>query len=112
MAKTIQVPATIAINQTTSGEVAVPDGYDLVGMFAPVCTGTALTLTAATASGGTFVAVANAANSAISHTISATAHYIGLDPLLYQGLQFLKLVSGSTELAARAFTLIFRKRPS
>lgn len=110
MSKLLQVDAVIAISTTTSAEVAVPDGYDLVGIHAPVCTGTALTLTAAKASGGTFVAVANAANSAISHTISGTAHYMGLDPLLYRGLQFIKLVSGSSEAAARTFTLMFQKR--
>ncbi len=110
MSKFMQVPAVIANGATTSGEVIVPEGFDLVGIHAPVCTGTALTLTAAPASGGTFVAVANAANSAISHTISATAHYISLDPLLYQGLQFIKLVSGSAEGAARTFNLIFRRR--
>ncbi len=108
--KTLQVPAVIAISTTTSGEVAAPDGYELVGIHAPVCTGTALTLTVASASGGTFVVHANAANSGITHTISATAHYIALDPLLYRGIQFLKLVSGSTELAARTFSLVFQKR--
>lgn len=108
--RTIQKSAVIAASGTTSGEVACPDGYELVGMFAPVCTGTALTLTAATASGGTFVAVANASNSAISHTISGTAHYIALDPTLYRGLQFIKLVSGSSEAADRTFTVIFQKR--
>lgn len=112
--KTIQKTATIAIatSTTVSGEVLVPDGYDLVGMFAPVCTGVALTFQAAAAVGGTFVAVANAANTAISLTISATAHYIALDPLLFQGLQNIKLVSGTVELADRVFTLVFAKRPT
>lgn len=111
--KTIQqdVTITIADSTTVSAAAAVPDGYELVGMFAPICTGTALTLTAAKTLTGTYVAVANAANAAISHTISATAHYIALDPLLYRGLQFIKLVSGTAELANRTFTLVFQKRP-
>ncbi len=110
MPKNIQVSATIANGATTSGEVDLPDGYDLVGIFAPVCTGVALTFTAAAAAGGTFVAVADGANSAISKTISGTAHYMALDPLLFQGLQFIKLVSGSSEGADRVFTLVMRKR--
>lgn len=110
MSKNRQLSAVIANGATTSGEVAVPDGFDLAGIFAPVCTGVALTFTAAVASGGTFVAVADGANSAVSKTISGTAHYMALDPLLFQGLQFIKLVSGSAEGAERTFTLIFRKR--
>lgn len=110
MARNIQIDAVIAISTTTSAEVPVPDGYDLVGIHAPVCTGTALTLTAAKVTGGTFVAVADKTNTAITHTISATAHYIALDPIFYRGLQFMKLVSGSTELAARTFTLVYQKR--
>ncbi len=109
MGKNLQVAAVIANGDTASAEVVAPDGYSLVGLFAPVCTGTALTITAATATGGTFVAVANAANSGITHTISGTAHYIGLDPTLLQGLQFFKLVSGSAEGAERTFTCVFRK---
>lgn len=110
MSKIQQVSATIANGGTTSGEISAPEGCDLVGIFAPVCTGTALTLTAAAAPAGTFVAVKNAADSAISHTISATAHYIALDPTLYRGLKNLKLVSGSSEGAERVFTLVYCKR--
>ncbi len=112
MSKTIQVTASILISTTTSAEVPFPDGYQLVGIHAPVCTGTALTLTAAPVTGGTFGIVADKANATISHTISATAHYIALDPTLYKGLQYVKLVSGSTELAQRDFSLVFEKKPN
>ena len=104
-----QTDAVIAASGTTSGAVECPSGYNLVGMFAPVCTGTALTLTMAKALAGTYVAQKTAADAAITLTISGTAHYIALDPLLFQGLQFIKLVSGSTEAAERTFTLVFRK---
>lgn len=110
MSKNLRVDAVIAASGSTSGEVKVPPGYDLAGIFTPVCTGTAITMTAASASGGTFIAVKNAANAAISHTVDGTAHYMALDPALYQGLEFLKLVSNGTEAAERTFTLIFRKR--
>ncbi len=112
MSKTLQVSATIANGGTTSAEVGVPDGYQLVGIHAPICTGTALTLTAATVTGGTFTAVADKANSAVTHTISGTAHYMALDPTLYKGLQFIKLVSGSSEGADRVFSLVFEKKPT
>lgn len=112
MSKVIQKDCTITIatSTTVSEEIAVPDGYDLVGIHAPVCTGVALTMTAAKTAGGSHGVVANAANTAISHTISATAHYAALDPTLYRGLQFIKLVSGTVELANRTFTLVFAKR--
>lgn len=107
MARIIKKDAVIANGGTTSGQVNVPDGHELVGIYAPVCTGTALTLTASKTSGGTFLAVKNAADSAISHTISGTAHYIALDSTLYRGLEFIKLVSGSSEGADRTFTCVF-----
>lgn len=112
MSRVIQqdVTITIADSTTVSAAAAVPDGYDLVGIHAPVCTGTALTMTAAKTLTGTYGIVANAANATISHTISATAHYMALDPTLYRGLQFIKLVSGTVELANRTFTLVFAKR--
>lgn len=107
-----QVQAVIAASGTTSAAVAVPDKCELVGIFAPVCTGTALTLTASPTAGGTYVAVKTAADAAVSITISGTAHYIALDPALYGGLQNIKLVSGSSQAAERTFTLVFRKRPT
>lgn len=111
MSKSIQQTATIDASGTTSGEVAAPDGYELVGIHIPAMTGTALTLTAATAAGGTFTAVKNAANSAISITVDSTAHLAVLDSTLYRGLQFFKFVSNGTEAAARSLVCVFQKRP-
>ena len=108
--RTIQKDAVIAISTTTSAAVECPDGYELVGVHAPVCTGTALTFTCAKTLAGTYVAMGTQANAAITLTISATAHYIALDPLLFRGLQNIKLVSGSSEAAERTFTLVFQKR--
>ncbi len=110
MSRTLLVNAVIPISTTTSAEVDIPDGYDIVGLFAPVCTGTALTFTAAAATGGTFVPVVDKTQTAITLTISTTAYYMGLDNALLKGLQQIKLVSGSTELAARTFSLVLQKQ--
>lgn len=113
MGKTIQTTAVIDASGTTSGECTAPKlGYELVGIFIPVMTGTALTLTAASAPAGTFVAVKNAANTAISITVDGTAHLAVLDPTLYRGLENFKFVSNGTEASARTLTLVWQKRPA
>lgn len=110
--KTIQVDFEIDISDSTtvSDPLSAPDGYELVGLFIPAMTGTALTLTAAKTLTGTYSPVKNAANTAISITVDGTAHLAVLDPLLYRGLQFFKVVSGTVELADRVFTAVFQKR--
>lgn len=108
--KTLQKSVTIAAAGTTSGEMAVPDGYELVGIHIPAMTGTALTLTAAPTAGGTFIAVKNAANTAISITVDGTAHLAVLDCTLYRGLQFFKFVSNGTEAADRVLNCVLSKR--
>jgi hypothetical protein len=109
MSRTILQPVKIANGQTTSAEVDIPDGYEVVGLFAPVCTGTALTFTAAAASGGTFVQVTDKTQTAISLTLSGTAFYMGLDSTLLKGLQQIKFVSNQSEGADRSFNLALKK---
>ena len=112
MSRTLQVTATVAAAGTTTPEVDIPDGYDLVGLFAPDCVSTALTFTAAPASGGTFSAVTNNTQTAISFTLSSTPKYMALDNTLLKGLQFIKLVCGTTETSGAVFTLVLQKQPT
>src|SRR4051794_21459285 len=94
--------ATITVGGTTSGEVDL-HGTMLVGVFLPsTFDGTTLKLSAATASGGTFVTVETGAGTPadVTLTASAASKYVPLaagDRDIVRGLRFIKLVAGSTQ---------------
>lgn len=83
-------------------------GYTLVGVIFGAFTGTALTFETAAALDGTFVPVkAGTGGSALSYTV-AQNNYSAIDPKDTQGLNYLKLVSGSSEAAERTLTLVLK----
>src|SRR5262245_57881865 len=94
--------ATIASGGTTSGEVDL-SGTMLVGVFLPsTFDGTTIKLSAASASGGTFVTVETGAGTPADVTITASgaSKYVPLaaaDRDAVRGLRFIKLVAGSTQ---------------
>lgn len=97
---------SIANGATESAEINT-GGAILTGFYIPAAfTGTTITFEAATAHAGTFVPVVNSGG-AISITVT-TSHYYTVDPKDFQGIQFLKLKSGSAEGAAR--TIIYSMR--
>jgi hypothetical protein len=101
---------TISSGTTTSPEIDL-GGTDLVGIMLPATmTSTTMTFTAATATGGTYQAVQDGAGNTISKTISG-GKYIAIDPTTLHGVRYLKLVSGSSEGADRAITVISRPIP-
>jgi len=101
--------AVIAASGTTSGEVDTL-GTTLLGIYLPaVLTGTAITFTAAPASGGTFVPVRTMDGSGAYSTTVAASRYVPLDERVFKGLRFIKLVSGSSEAAER--TIVLATRP-
>ena len=81
-------------------------GMVLCGIFLPAAfTGTALTFEASTAIDGTYVAVkSTASGTALTYTV-AQGTYCAIDPKDFQGIQFLKIKSGSAEGADRTLTL-------
>jgi hypothetical protein len=91
----------IPISTTTSGVITLK-GYALVGLKFPAAfTGTTVTFTMCDTVGGTYVPVKSAfTGTAVSYTVAA-AGYNAIDPTLFHGIPFLKIVSGSTEAAAR-----------
>lgn len=103
--------ATVAVGGTTSAEVDLK-GQVLVGIFVPsTFDGTTITLTAATASGGTFVTVQDSDGSSSAFTITTTAsRYVPIDNLaITAGLRFVKLVCGSSQTTTdTVFTLATR----
>lgn len=91
--------AVIANGQQESGAISTA-GLSLCGILMPATfTGTALTFEACATASGTFLPVYNAAG-ALSYTVAAS-RFIAIDPKDFQGIQFLKIKSGSSEGGVR-----------
>lgn len=98
------VAATIASGQTKSSVINL-NGFTPVGVLLPATfTGTALTFEASIDGTNFFPLRAGTGGSALSYTV-AQGTYAALDPKDFYGVQYLKLVSGSTEGAARTLNL-------
>lgn len=80
-------------------------GFTLCGVLFPATfTGTALTFEMSVDGTTFFPVVATTSGTALSYTV-AQGKYSALDPTPFQGIRYLKLVSGSTEGADRVLTL-------
>jgi hypothetical protein len=99
---------TIASGGTASTEIDLTGGYTLVGAFIPsAVTGTALGVSVAKASGGTFVPIKDGASD-LSLTMAASK-FVYIDPKYTWGARYAKLVSGSAEGADRTLTAVYRQ---
>lgn len=100
--------ASIASGQTTSAEIDLL-GTALCGIFMPAAfTGTTIKISAASASGGTFVTVTDGAGTDYSLTVAASKYVPVSNLAIVSGLRFIKLISGSSEGADRSLTLAVR----
>lgn len=91
----------------TESEVIKTEGLSLCGIYFPAAfSGTAVTFLACDTEGGTYLPVYVAAG-ALSYTV-AQGHYVAIDPKDFQGINFLKIKSGSTEGAARTLTCMMK----
>lgn len=79
----------IPVDDVSSGSFSIPAAF----------TGTAVTFTGSDTADGTFVAIYNASNAAVSITVAINRAY----PLPAEcfGFKFIKIVSGSSEAAER-----------
>lgn len=102
------VVTTIAASGATSAAIALK-GYDLVGVYLPsVFTGTTLTFTACDTLAGTYVVVkSTTSGTTLSYTVGQGT-YVAIDPKDLQGVNYLKLVSGSTEGSTRTLKLALK----
>jgi hypothetical protein len=100
------VALTIANGQTTSNALDLREKV-LVGLQFATMTGTALTFTASS-DGVTYVALKDSAGAAVSFTIASDTYTV-IQPAILAGVRYLKLVSGSSEGAARTITAIVRQ---
>lgn len=94
------VSAVIPISTATSGAINL-GGMSLVGLILPATfTGTTITFTVCDTLAGTYTPLYDASNAAVSMTVAQGRAY-AVDPKNFQGIMFMKIVSGSTEGAAR-----------
>jgi hypothetical protein len=80
-----------------------------IGLFIPAAfTGIAITFTACDTAGGTYVAVRDVGGATAYSVVVAASQYVPLEPRVFAGLQFVKLVSGTAEGADRSIKVVRR----
>lgn len=99
---------TVLVNGSTTSTAADISGMTLVGVITPASlVSTSLTFAAATTATGTYVAVKDTLNSAITVTCDSSAAYYALDPADFAGVRHLKIEMGSSE-TNKTLTLVLR----
>lgn len=102
ISKTVTLPAGTKTAALDLG------GFTLVGIQLGAFTGTALTFEVSSAIDGTFVPVkSTTSGTALSYTVAQNT-YAALDPKDFYGLNFIKIVSGSTEGSDRTLILTLK----
>lgn len=100
-------PASILSGQTKSVAMDL-GGLTLVGILLRAFTGTALTFEVCDTIDGAFVPLkSTTSGSALSYTVAQNT-YAAIDPKDFQGVNFLKLVSGGAEAADRTPVLMLK----
>ena len=92
------VTSTTIASGTETDEVDL-HGTTLVGLIVPSgLVSTAITFKMSDTKGGTYVQMNDTANAALSPlTVDTNQRYISLDPTLFCGVRFIKVVMGSSE---------------
>lgn len=94
------VPVTIANGQQLSSALNLK-GLVLVGILLPAAfTGTALTFEASVDGTNFFLVKSTTSGSSLSYTV-AQGTYAAINPVDFEGIEYLKIQSGSAEGAAR-----------
>jgi hypothetical protein len=97
---------TVAANSQTSSTITT-NNLALCGIFIPATfTSTAITFLACPTSTGTFVPVTNG-TSTVSYTVAA-GEYLAIDPTLFQGMPYLQIKTGTSEVAARTLICMLK----
>lgn len=98
------IDVTIESSGTTSSAATLYGRGNLVALETPsALTGTSFTFQAST-DGSTYVPVYNEGTQ-YSVTVG-TSRFVSLDPAVFAGVKYVKVVSGSTEAAGRTITLV------
>ena len=103
----VATTATIAISTTTSAAIQM-QGLSLVGIQLPAAfTGTALTFQVSV-DGVTYQPLyTSTSGTALSYTVAA-GHYVAINPQDFYGANYIKIISGSSEAAARTLSVILK----
>lgn len=98
---------TVANGQTDSDAIDLL-GTTLVGAYLPASVeGTSLKFKAATAIDGTYLPVYGTDGNEVAYTVGSS-HYVPLDPAVFSGVRFLKIVLAS-QTGAAVVTLATRR---
>lgn len=92
----ITASATIAAGQTTSGAIQIQSDVSAGVFMDAAMTGTSMTFLAGKTASGTFAPVSDGAGGSYTKTFRA-GDYVPIDPSVFAGIPFLKIVSGATE---------------
>ena len=99
---------TVSLSGTDASSAIDCTRYQLVGFYTPgTITSTAITFQAS-ADNSTYVTVMEVGGAATYSVTISTSDYIPLDPRVFAGAQYVKLVPGSSEGSARTITFIQR----
>ena len=106
--KVLVVAATSIASSGTTTPAIPTSGLSLVGIQLPATfTGTAITFLGSV-DGTTYqVLKSTTSGTSLSYTV-AQATYVAIDPTPFYGLAYIKLVSGSSEGGARAFSVALK----
>ena len=109
MAKSkLQLETIIPSAGTDSAVVTVPYNATLLGIHLPAMTGTSLKFKASKNESATaFVIKKDDGSADYSITIGSAAAYHPIDASIFEGVEFLTVVSGSAQGAARTLALVF-----
>lgn len=103
----ISKQVTIASSGTKTAAIDLA-GMTLVGLLFGTLTSTAMSFETSDAIAGTFVPVkSTTSGTALSYTVAQNT-YAAIDPKDVQGLNFIKLVAGSSEGGLRTITLLLK----
>lgn len=101
------IPAVILISAQNSAAVQL-QGFVLCGIMVPAAfTGVALTFLVSINGVDYYPLRSTTSGTALSYTV-AQGQYIAIDPKDFYGVNYLKVVSGSAEAAARTLNLAVR----
>ena len=99
------IDATIANAATTSGAINL-EGKKLVGIEIPASfTGATVSFTQCRSEGGTYIPVYNDDGSLYSVTATDAA-YVRVNPAVFAGCAFIKVVSASSESGEKVVTVV------
>jgi len=101
-----QKTAVIANGQTVSSAVYIGDKLPVVLLMPGTFTGTSVSFQGSF-DGSAYQAV-NISGAAYAETVAASKD-VALDPSMFAGLRFIKVVSGSAEGGARSVGVVMRK---